>query len=220
MRQKHDENKNSQKEYADNKRKGKIKDIAVGDEVLVQQKKTSLKTPWDPNAYTVQEIKGSKLRLQREGKIKERAKNNVKLVKKRPKDLLVKKEKETRSRREEEWDLDVDLDKIRVLSAPSREQLEPRALTIPIGNHEEREVEAIPPDQEEGEQDLSSCSGNETETPKKLSPRRRKRLQSDARYKRKEEPLRTEMKIKEKWIVRGGNSIADRVKSRRDRIEK
>ena len=93
VRQKHDENKNSQKEYADNKRKGKVKDIAVGDEVLVQQKKTSLKTPWDPNAYTVQEIKGSKLRLQREGKIKERAKNNDKLVKKRPKDLSVKKEK-------------------------------------------------------------------------------------------------------------------------------
>ena len=55
---------------------------------------------------------------------------------------------------------------------------------------------------------------------KKLSPRRRKRLQSDAKYKRKGEPLRLEMKIKEKWIVRGENSIADRVKSRRDRIEK
>ena len=82
-------------------------------------------------------------------------------------------------------------------------------------------MEANPTDQEEGEQDLSSFSGNETDTPKKkLSPRRRKRLQSDAKYKRKEEPLRLEMKIKEKWIVRGENSIADRVKSRRDRIEK
>ena len=142
------------------------------------------------------------------------------MVKKRPEDLSVKKEKGTRSSREEELDLDVDLDKIRVLSAPSREQLGPRAFTTPMENHEEREVEAIPPDQEEGEQDLSSCLGNGRETPKKLSPRRRKRLQSDAKYKRKEEPLKTEMKIKEKWIVRGENSIADRVKSCRDRIEK
>ena len=52
-----------------------------------------------------------------------------------------------------------------------------------------------------------------------MSPRRRKRIQSSAKYKRKEEPLRLEMKIKEKWIVRD-KSIADRVKSRRDRIEK
>ena len=138
-----------------------------------------------------------------------------------PRTCQSRRKKRTRSSREEEWDLDVDLDKVRVLSAPSREQLEPRALTIPIGNHEEREVEAIPPDQEEGEQDLSSCSGNQTDTPKKkLSPRRRKRLQSDAKYKMKEAPLRLEMKIKEKWIVRGENSIADRVKSCRERIEK
>ena len=57
---------------------------------------------------------------------------------------------------------DVDLDKIRVLSAPNREQSEPRVLSN--SNEEEdqgeRESEAIPSDQEEG--DFFLCSGEET----------------------------------------------------------
>ena len=35
----------------------------------------------------------------------------------------------------------------------------------------------------------------------KPSPRARKRLQSQARFKRKEEVLRTEMKIRERWVL-------------------
>ena len=37
---------------------------------------------------------------------------------------------------------------------------------------------------------------------RRLSQQERKRLQSIARYRKKEEPLRTEMKIKEKWVVK------------------
>ena len=36
----------------------------------------------------------------------------------------------------------------------------------------------------------------------RLSPRERRRAQSRAKFKRGEEPLRTEMRIKERWIVR------------------
>lgn len=40
----------------------------------------------------------------------------------------------------------------------------------------------------------------------RLSPRARKRAQADAKFKKKEEPLRTVMAIKERWILEmGGN---------------
>ena len=119
VRQEHDKKKLEQKRYADKKRNAHEKDIKQGDKVLVQQKKSSLKTPWDPEPYKVKDVLGSKLILERGGKIKERAKNNVKVLKNRPSELelrgVVKRQKLVD---EEEFDLDVDLDKIRVLSAP------------------------------------------------------------------------------------------------------
>ena len=78
-----------------------------------------MKTPWDPDAYKVKDVLGSKLILERGGKIKERAKNNVKVLKNRPSELelqgVIKRQKLVD---EGDSDLDVDLDKIRVLSAP------------------------------------------------------------------------------------------------------
>ena len=88
--------------------------------------------------------------------------HTLKLVKKRLENLSVKSRRVTRFMDQEEGDLDVDLDKIRVLSAPNREQSEPRVLSN--SNEEEdqgeRESEAIPSDQEEG--DFFLCSGEET----------------------------------------------------------
>ena len=46
-----------------------------------------VKSPWDPEGFKVKEVKGSKVTLQRGEETKTRAKNNVKLVKKRPKEL-------------------------------------------------------------------------------------------------------------------------------------
>ena len=91
-------------------------------------------------------------------------------------------------------DLDVDLDKIRVLSAPNSDR--------PEGEEEQGgEVEQGGHDEEE-----NSHSGSEAEMSsperRRLSQQERKRLQSIARYRKKEEPLRTEMKIKEKWVVK------------------
>ena len=60
-----------------------------GDEVLIQQTKSSVKSPWDPEGFKVKEVKGSKVTLQRGEETKTRAKNNVKLVKKRPKELKI-----------------------------------------------------------------------------------------------------------------------------------
>ena len=73
-----------------------------------------VRTPWDPAPYEVMEVKGSRVRDQRGDLIKDRAKNN-KVLKERPKRLQVRVKifiKEA-----EELDLNVNMDKIRVLSA-------------------------------------------------------------------------------------------------------
>ena len=48
MRRRRDAAKAKQKEYADHRRRAKEKVIKVGDEVMVQQINSSVKTPWDP----------------------------------------------------------------------------------------------------------------------------------------------------------------------------
>ena len=45
--------------YADEKRKAQIKVVRPGDQVMVQQKKSTVKTPWDPSPYTVTKVQGS-----------------------------------------------------------------------------------------------------------------------------------------------------------------
>ena len=58
-RKKHDTEKLKQKSRADERNHAKEKDIKQGDKIMVQQKKTSTKPPWDPDMYTVTEVKGS-----------------------------------------------------------------------------------------------------------------------------------------------------------------
>ena len=86
----HDLKKEQQKTAYDRKKKAKEKKLKVGDEVLIQQPKTSVKSPWDPEGFQVSKVQGSKLTLQRGEEIKVRAKNNVKLVKERPKELEIR----------------------------------------------------------------------------------------------------------------------------------
>ena len=62
------------------------------------------------------DVQGSKVKGQRGEEVKFRAKNRVKVLKERPEYLKVKKLVRGEKRQEEELDLDVDLEKIRVLS--------------------------------------------------------------------------------------------------------
>ena len=57
-RAKHDEKKRQQKKTFDGKQKAKEKKLATGDEVLIQQQKTLVKSPWDPEGFQVKEVKG------------------------------------------------------------------------------------------------------------------------------------------------------------------
>ena len=90
VREKHDKGKEKQKSYADTRRKATEKEVKPGDKVLVQQKKSTLKTPWDPVPYEVTEVKGSRVRVQRGDDMKDRAKNNIKVVKERPERLQLR----------------------------------------------------------------------------------------------------------------------------------
>jgi hypothetical protein len=59
-RAKHDEKKKQQKKAFDARQKAKEKKLKAGDEILIQQQKTSVKSPWDPEGFQVKEVKGSK----------------------------------------------------------------------------------------------------------------------------------------------------------------
>ena len=64
-RAKHDLKKIKQKEVFDRRQKAKEKKLNKGDEVLIKQKKTTLKSTWDPEGFEVVEVKGSKVTLKR-----------------------------------------------------------------------------------------------------------------------------------------------------------
>ena len=61
VRVKHNTAKERQKSYADEKRRAKVKDIKAGDQTFLQQKKSSVRPPWDHQPYTVVDVQGSKV---------------------------------------------------------------------------------------------------------------------------------------------------------------
>ena len=111
IREKHMKEKEKQKMYYDKRNKTKEKKIKVGDEIMLQQQKTTLRSPFDPDTYKVKEIKGSSVVVERRGRELFRAKNLIKVVKQRP-EYLKEAEKEKTKKIVDE-DIDVDMDKIR-----------------------------------------------------------------------------------------------------------
>ena len=45
--------------YYDKRHKVKEKKVEIGDEIMLQQQKTTTRSPFDPDTYKVTEIKGS-----------------------------------------------------------------------------------------------------------------------------------------------------------------
>ena len=65
VREKHQKEKVKQKSYADQKRKPKTKEVRTGDQIMIQQKKSTTKTPWDPRPFTVTQVKVSQVEVKR-----------------------------------------------------------------------------------------------------------------------------------------------------------
>ena len=74
----------------DKKRNTKEENVEIGDSVLVKQKKSVMKPPFDPNPYKVQDVSGTRLTLRRGGRLIKRSKNKVKKIHARPEHLRTK----------------------------------------------------------------------------------------------------------------------------------
>ena len=72
-----------QKKNFDRRRRAKIKEINVGDEILVKQEKSTTRPPFDPKPYTVHGVVGNRISASRDDGSRVRDKNYVKKVKKR-----------------------------------------------------------------------------------------------------------------------------------------
>ena len=164
-RARHDLKKSQQKEAFDRRQKAKEKKLNKGDEVLIQQKKSSVKSPWDPEGFKVKEVKGSKVILQRGEETKIRAKNNVKVVKKRPKELeMVLEDVKPKRKRSPEPDLEVSWETIQAMGD------QPEAPGPPAEEEEEgqeegagRREEGPPEEEEEDRPELQELPESEEE---------------------------------------------------------
>ena len=89
IRRNHDQKKLKQKHYFDKRHRAHEKIVNPGDQVLVKQRKSTTKTPYDPKPYTVLEVNGNQLKLSRDdGSNRVRDKNQVRLLKERPAKLV------------------------------------------------------------------------------------------------------------------------------------
>ena len=81
------------------------KEVKRGDKVLAAQRKTTTKPPFDPNPYTIREVKGTQVTVEREGgQIKKRNLAKVKILKERPERLKPKRSKTVEQEEEDsEW---------------------------------------------------------------------------------------------------------------------
>ena len=92
--------------------------MEIGDQVMLPQRKTTIKPPWDADPWTVKDVKGSQLMVQRGEKKRLRAKNLVKLVKQRVEDKLINE----RIRREVEDPECLSIEEIREQLVVDREE--------------------------------------------------------------------------------------------------
>ena len=76
---------------------------------MIQQKKSTIKTPWDPEPFTVTQVKGSQVEVQRGEEIKRRALNLIKKIKFRKE----AENRETKRQKDEDPDIDITIEEIR-----------------------------------------------------------------------------------------------------------
>ena len=212
VREKHRKEKEKQKAYADEKRRAQIKAVKPGDQVMVQQRKTTTKTPWDPRPYTVTQVKGSQVEVKRGEEVKRRALNLIKKLKFRNR----AENRETKKSDEEDPDIDISIEEIRKQIREEKEAAEggPQENSrldestdsdftityegVPGSPEQNTEVESVGLDTDTSQDSVSPESNNDRKEisggkATRLSPQQRHRRQSLARFKKK--------KWGEDWIV-------------------
>ena len=64
------EAKRKSKSYIDKRCRAKVRDVNVGDQIVLKQKKSTVNPPYDPRPYRVTKVQGTKLFIERDGKVK------------------------------------------------------------------------------------------------------------------------------------------------------
>ena len=194
------------KEYGDKHRRAQHKVVMVGDRVLIKQKKTTTKQPWDPDPYTVTEVRDTQVTAQRRSKVRIRNVEKWKVLKERPAELQVKKEREPRDTDDSDTDFDIAGEEEQDIhprvveeERPAEEQQEPQedegqqeSQTSPAGGRRSRRQRKQP------DRFDSTSNQQQHQLAAKLSPRQRKKRQSLARFRP------TSVVRKERWVVREG----------------
>ena len=68
LRERHNREKEKQKMHFDKRNKTKEKQLEVGNEIMLQQQKTTIRSPFNPDTYKVKEVKGSSVVAARRGR--------------------------------------------------------------------------------------------------------------------------------------------------------
>ena len=204
VRERHEKEKVKQKSYADEKRKARPKEVKLGDQIMIQQRKSTIKTPWDPRPYTVTQVKGSQVEVKRGDEVKRRALNLIKKIKSRK-----GAEKRETKEIEEDPDIDITIEEIRERIRKEKDAAEGGAREnsrleestdsdftityegVPGSPEQDCEGARVRLDVDTSQDSVSPGRSNNNEEPSggkapRLSPKQRNRRQSLARFKKKQ----------------------------------
>ena len=169
---------------------------------MIQQRKSTIKTPWNPRPFMVTKVNGSQLEVKRGEEVKKRALNLIKKIKFR------KEERETENRDDEDPEIDISIEEIRRrireekeaagVAAQENSKLEESTDSdftityegVPVSPRQDSEEEADKSDLDTSKDTVSLGKSNDEKEASggkatQLSPRQRLRRQSLARFSKK-----------------------------------
>ena len=104
----------------DGKHRTKKTDIQVGDRVLVKQDKTTTRPPFDPDPYSVTEVKGTQITAERDGQVKKRNQAKMKKLERRPERLRIQsKDQQEEDSSEDEVEINLGAQKKTSIDEPT-----------------------------------------------------------------------------------------------------
>ena len=165
--------------------------VKPGDKVLVSQRKSTIKPPFDPSPYRVVEVKGTQVTVERSGSIKKRNLAKVKVLKDRPNRLRSKQFSLQEEDQEEEewWEMPNPAGGEAEEDRPDQPQEE--AGQQQAGQVEEEEaVQEEEAEESEGPRRSKRVQDQEQQQGRKMSPRERKKRQAQAGTPRREQGKR------------------------------
>ena len=140
-----------QKEYADRHRRARLQEVKVGDKVLLWQKKTTTKQPYDPDPYVVIQVIGTQITGERRGRKRVRNIEKWRMIRTRLYHLIPKRRRRSQQRKnvilEESSDSESDFE---IIHQP-RQEVRKEQNQDRGERHNEEEVEMLETQNEEEE---------------------------------------------------------------------